>query len=352
MDEKADGIRTGEIYAGYAADEEIRFHASSGGIVSSILIDMLAGGGADGALVSRMTSIDGEIGAETNLVKERGEILLHGGSSYIDTPVLDAAARLHGFGGRAVVVCLPCQARALRKMLYKKPDLEKRIGIIIALFCRGSVEKKFYEDLFAKYGLDRAGVDSIKVRRGHRKGTVTVSYRSGGTGIIPFETMNAYRIAGIHSPRRCLWCDEHMGREADIAVGDIFTYEFKKRGIKHSAIVCWSDRGAQLVDDLKTRGIVEIEYFGMKRYEDQFRGVLEFGDRLGPRFLAAGIAGAGSRGRPPLFFNLFHTIAWTLVFLNSRMSRSSRGRRFLFGLPSCIVRLEALGIKALSRIRM
>ncbi len=352
MDKRVNKIETGEMYAGYAVDEEIRLHASSGGIVSSILCDMIAAGGADGALVSRITSVDGDICAVTNLVKDRPEILLHGGSSYIDTPVLKAAARLRDFDGRAAVVCLPCQARALRKALLEKPDLEKRIAVIIALFCRGAVGERFYEDLFSKLGLDRSEVDSVKVRRGHRKGTVTVAYRDGAVRTIPFDSMNAYRIAGIHSLERCFWCDEHMGREADIAVGDIFAPEYKKRDIKHSALVCWSGRGARLVEDLEKRGIVDLEYFGIKKYRDRFKAVEDFSNRLGPRYFAARLAGIGSSGRPPLVFNLFHALAWALVFTNGRISRSARGRRFLFGLPSRVVKLEALTVKALSRIRL
>jgi coenzyme F420-reducing hydrogenase beta subunit len=345
-----DAIKKGELYAGYAVDESVRPHASSGGVVSAALIDLLERRAVEGALVSRIVSRSGRIDAVTEIVRDRKGVLTSAGSSYIDTPVLDAVMRLPRVPGKAAVVGLPCQVRVLRRMLAKHPELREKTSIIIGLFCRGAVRRAFYEDLFARYRIDQATIDSVKVVRGHVKGEVVVSLQNGGRRSIPFQTMNAYRIAGIHQMIRCIWCDEHLAVEADIAVGDIFTPEFKKRPIKHSAFIGWSERGAELLEDMCGRNVLAGEHFGIDRYRSRFARIERFGKRLAPRYFAARLAGIKPPGHVASFFNPFHALAWTILCANSRMSRTRNGRKFLFALPPWAISFEALLVRALSRL--
>ena len=365
MAENQTDIRQGEIYAGYATDIDIRAHASSGGIVSAVLVDLLKTGRIDGALVSRIESrggisgsggISGTIRGVTEQAVDRAGILRSAGSSYIETPVIRSARDLQGISGRFALVGLPCQVRTLRRYLSARPELEERIPCVIGLFCRGTVAGSLYDDLFSKYGIDSSAVTSVKVRRGHIGGEVRIGLADGTLRTVPFRRMNSYRIAGIHSMPRCLWCDEHLAAEADIAVGDIFTGEYRKREVKHSAFVCWTGAGASFMEEISKKGLVTAEYFGTERYRRTFAGIEDFSNRLGPRYMAARLTGTRPRGRPkdrPDFFvNIFHSLAWTIIFANNRLSRSTKGRKLLFGLPSWVIELEAMAVKALSRIRI
>jgi coenzyme F420 hydrogenase subunit beta len=347
-----DDILQGEFYAGYATDADIRAHASSGGIVSAVLIDLLETGRIDGALVSRIESRDGRIRGATEQAVDRAGILRCAGSSYIETPVIDAARNLQGIEGRFALVGLPCQIRTLRRYLSTRPDLEEKIPFLIGLLCRGTVAGDLYDDLFSKYGIDGSAVTSVKVRRGHIGGDVIIDLAEGTSRTIPFRELNSYRIAGVHSMPRCLWCDEHLAAEADIAVGDIFTGEYRKKQIKHSAFVCWTGRGASLMREIFKKKLVAAEYFGMKRYRRTFSGIEDFSNHLGPRYLAARLTGTRPRGRHGTFGNIFHSLAWTIIFANNRLSKTMKGRKLLFGLPAPVIQLEAMTTKALSRIRI
>ncbi len=345
-------IEQGELYAGYAADTDIRAHASSGGIVSAILIDLLETGRIDGALVSMIGSRDSHIRGVTERAVDRAGILQCAGSSYIETPVIGAARNLREITGRYALVGLPCQIRTLRKYLSTRPGLKEKIPYIIGLFCRGTVAGGLYDDLFLKYGIARSAVATVKVRREHIGGDLIINLADGTSRTIPFRKMNSYRIAGIHSMPRCLWCSEHLAAEADIAGGDIFTGKYRKKQIKHSAFVCWSGTGASLMEETIKKGLVTAEYFGMKRYRRTFAGIETFSNRLGPRYMAARLTGARPRGRPSAFNNIFHSLAWTIIFANNRLSRTMKGRKLLFGLPSWVIQLEAMTVKALSRIHI
>ena len=344
-------IRRGELYAGYALDETVRAHASSGGVVSGILIDLLERRQIDLALVSRITSHRGRICGVTVPAHGREEILKNAGSSYIDTPVLQKVRELKYFQGRVAVVALPCQVVRLRDRMSREPELQNKISLVIGLFCRGNVTSRFFDEYFARCGIDPREVDSVKVSREHLKGKVRVRLRDGGERNIPFMRMNAYRLVGAYAKPLCAWCDEHVAREADISVGDIFMPEFKRKEIKHSAFIARSEETVALLEDMCARGILTAEYVGIERYRKTFARVERFTDTLASRYPAARLTGLKTpRSRDRGGINPFHFLAWTFIFLNSRISRKRWGRRFLFALPSSSISLMALMVKGLSRL--
>lgn len=324
---------------------------SSGGIVSCILLDLLARGQIDGALVSRITTVAGHMGAVTTLARTREEILQCGGSSYIDTPVLQKFNEIKDTPGRYAVVCLPCQARTLHNQLERNPELREKFPVVIGLFCRGNVTATFYDDYFARIGIDTAQVESVRVKRGHLQGDVIVSLKNGGERTIPFMKINTYRLAGIHPKALCAWCDEHMSASADIAVGDIFTPEFKQRPIKHSAFIPHSPEAVSLLQDLETRGVLTAEFVGMQQYRQAFARIERFSDTLASRYPAARFTGQVVPRQPkPGRSNFFHVLAWIIMFQNKKLSQSEKGRRFLFSLPAPVVQAMAFLAKALSRL--
>ena len=351
MEGKTISIIPGELYAGYALDAALRKRVSSGGVVSAVLIDLLERGEIDGAVVSRITAQDGHLAAVSSVARTREEVLQHGGSSYVDTPVLQAVNALKDQPGRYAVVALPCQARALRSQMKRNPELREKFFPIIGLFCRGNVTETFYEDYFRRVGIDPAQVESVHVIRGHLQGDVVVRLHSGEERIIPFMTINSYRLAGIHPKALCAWCDEHTSEESDLAVGDIFMPEFKQRIVKRSAFVAHTPQAAALIERLEANGLLISEFVGRERYRQAFASIERFSNTLAPRYLAARISGVTApRTRPPGRVNPFHVLAWVVLFINKRLSQSERGRCFLFALPPLLVKLTAYKVKALSRL--
>jgi len=343
-------IQPGELYAGYASDAAVRAAASSGGVVSAILLELLRRGHG-GALVSRITSSSDGIVAETVLARTPEEVLRCGGSSYIDTPVLQAVHRLRDERGPIAVVALPCQVRALRRMMQRQPELSAKFFPVIGLFCRGSVRAEFYDDFFRSIGLDPRHVSSVKVARGHVKGQVIIRRDNGGETNIPFMRLNAYRLAGIHAKRLCAWCDEHMAAEADLSVGDIFTSNFKHREIKHSAFAARNERFASLVAEMVEQGQLTAERVGMDSYCRTFRKIERFSNQQVSRWPGAFLFGPRRpSGKLSGRFNLFHSLAWMIILCNGWLSRKPWGRRVLYAMPRPMVTVAALLVKGLSRL--
>lgn len=346
----ATSIEAGELYAGYALDSQVRAAASSGGVVSAILLELLARGHA-GALVSGIGSGPDGVQATTIVAATRDQVLAHAGSSYVDTPVLQTIRSLADAPGPFAVVALPCQARALRRMIDRHDELRDKFWPVIALFCRGNVTAAFYDDFFRSMKIDPRRVRSLKVARGHVKGTVTARLDDESDLVVPFMKLNAYRLAGIHAKGLCAWCDEHDGEAADIAVGDIFMPEFKRREIKHSAFVARNARSRALLEELIARGCITAEPVGMDRYHRTFKRIERFSNQQASRKLPAWLVGL-ARPKGPLSgrFNVFHSMAWLIIFLNARLSRSRWGRRWLYALPRAVISGMAFLVKGLSRL--
>lgn len=343
-----------ELYAGHTQDAGAQGQVASGGIVSAILIDLLERQVVDGVVVSRIEARDGHIQPVTEIVRSPAEVYRYAGSSYIDTPVLDIVGTLETLPGRYAVVALPCQVRTLQNWLARKPELRERIYAVISLFCRGTVKSEFYDDYLHRVGIAPDEVDTIKVSRSYVRGTVTVHRKGGGNHEIPFMRLNSYRQAGIHAKALCGWCHEHTGNQADISVGDIFMARFNERETKHSAFIGWTERGIEVLRGLCERGAITAEFVGWQTYHQQFAKTEQMSNTLASRYTAARLVGEKrprhlqeeQAGR----FNVAHCLAWMLFFFNGKLSRSATGRKFLYALPSPVVTVMALVIKAFSRL--
>lgn len=298
-----------------------------------------------------MTSRDGHLRGITTLARTRAEILEHGGSTYVDTPVIETIKQIKNDAKKIAVVTLPCQARILQTQMVRNPELRQKIFLMIGLFCRGNVTEQFYQDYFNRFGINQAEVDSIRVRRKHVKGDIFIKMQNGTSLVIPFMTINSYRIAGIHLKPLCAWCNEHTAKSADIAVGDIFMKEFKKRKIKYSAFVAHTPEASTLLQTLQRRKIITAEYVGWARYKAIFGRIEKFSDTLASRCVAAKIVGLkGPERNKKEKLNPFHVLSWVILFQNKRLSESEPGRRFLFSLPKPVISLIAFLVKGLSRL--
>lgn len=298
-----------------------------------------------------MTSRDGHVRGITTLAGTREEILEYAGSTYVDTPVIDTIKQIKNDVNRVAVVALPCQARILKSQMARDPELRLKLFPIIGLFCRGNVTEKFYENFFNRFRINQAEIDSIRVKRSHIKGNVFIRMQSGAVSVIPFMTINSYRMAGIHAKALCCWCDEHTAESADIGVGDIFMKEFKKREIKHSAFVAHTPEANSLLQTLQQREIIKAEYVGWANYKEIFGRVEKYSDTLASRCLAARIVNLKSpKCNKKEKINLFHVLSWVIFFQIKKFSESESGGRFLFSLPSPVISFFAFLIKGLSRL--
>ncbi len=216
-----DGL--GAVVGKYAVRAGVqRDEFQDGGIVTALLLALLAGGDIDGALVSKPSDDPDEPwkGVATVATTPQ-EIAASSGSFYNQTMALagldlsryDLPAR-----PRLAVVGTPCEIEGIRAMQARRwPTGVHRVDAIvltIALLCTKSFD---YEALMLRELRDRRGLDLDRVSKVDViHGRMIVEYADGQVAVDePIKDFHGAALKG------CDECADFLGRSADISVGSV-----------------------------------------------------------------------------------------------------------------------------------
>ena len=251
---------------GYSLDEDVRKGAASGGLVSSMLIDQLESGKITGAITCKTEVSDGELKFLTVLCKTKEEIVDCQTSIYSDFNHLKGIIRiLEEEDGVFGIVALPCQWNALNNFIKQRPDLMKKIGLRIGLWCGHTSDRSLIYDFLRVNKGEMKNVDRFYYRRGLWRGETEVIFKSGDVMKLPFQKgygllQNLY----IDSKKRCFSCLDHFAENADISFGDAWIREMKSRRTKYSLSVIFTENGVNAMSGLLNNDRVYLEEISPK----------------------------------------------------------------------------------------
>jgi coenzyme F420-reducing hydrogenase beta subunit/polysaccharide pyruvyl transferase WcaK-like protein len=248
-----------QCFVGYAASEDVREGAASGGAVSATLVWLLETGRIDGALVSRLIPNEGRLQPQTWVARSREEILSARTSIYLDFPLTQHFLRLLDSAGRYAVVALPCQLAALRKMEQKRPELRDKIACRLGLVCGHASDRKLLDRVLEKKGIRQEDIREFAFRKGHWRGRSYVSMNDGTEITFPYLDFGLYQNLWLHCARRCLSCQDHFAEHSDLSFGDAWLPELKSQPIKHSIIVSRSAEATAVLDEMMAQGALAAE---------------------------------------------------------------------------------------------
>ena len=221
---EADDIILGsylKCYTGYATESKVRYKASSGGVVTGLLIYALEHGIIDGALVTRMNK-DRPWEPEPFIAKTRDEIIEASTSKYCPVPaniMITELLNAHE-GEKFAVVGLPCHIQGIRKaeQVYKK--LRARGVLHIGLFCSHTDTFWQTDYLLKSMNVSKDDLKSIRYRGEGWPGTMSVQLKNGTDSSVPFHKGIFPHVMWFNAMNRCLYCCDLTAELADISVGD------------------------------------------------------------------------------------------------------------------------------------
>jgi coenzyme F420 hydrogenase subunit beta len=198
--------------------------AQDGGVVTALLLALLAGGDIDGAVVSKpSTDPDEQWKGIATIATTAKEIQAASGSFYNQTMALaelDVSRYQLPPNPRLAVVGTPCEIQGIRAMQARRwPTGAHRVDAVvltIALLCTKSFD---YEALMLRELRDKRGLDLDRVSKVDViHGRMIVEYRDGHVAVDePVKDFHGAALKG------CDECADFLGRSADLSIGSVGT---------------------------------------------------------------------------------------------------------------------------------
>ncbi len=206
-----------EIWEGYAVDPEIRFQASSGGLLTALSLFCLQEADMEFVLQAGMDPQQPWRNA-THASRGRADLLAHTGSRYATSSPCEGLPWIEHSEGQCLLVAKPCDVAGAALLRRENPALDRRIGLVLTFFCAGTPSTRGTLDLLRELGVDPGELSGLRYRGLGWPGGFRPALRDGGSRFLGYQEswgrLTAYR------PLRCHLCPDGLGRLADISCGD------------------------------------------------------------------------------------------------------------------------------------
>jgi coenzyme F420 hydrogenase subunit beta len=205
---------------GYASDPEVRYRASTGGVLTALGQFLLESGRA--AFVLHVAaSKTSPMRSERRLSFDAASVLEGAGSRYgpaaplIDfTSVLDRAQPF-------ALIAKPCDISAVRNLAKLDPRVDRYMRYALTLVCGGASELTKSQDIVKEFGIDEEQLALFRYRGYGNPGPTRLESKDGRTFELTYQQMwaeeSTWRIQS-----RCKICPDAVGESADIVASDVW----------------------------------------------------------------------------------------------------------------------------------
>ena len=249
------------MWDGHAADEEVRFRASSGGAATALALFALEAQGFHGVLhIAARPDVPWL--NHTILSRDRAALLAATGSRYAPASPCDGLEQVASAPGPCVLIGKPCDIAGAQQARRLRPELDDRLGLTIAIFCAGTPSTAGTLEMLEQMGIDPEQLDSVRYRGEGWPGMAQGKGRSKGGEVRHEQLTYGESWGGIlnkHRPWRCYVCADHTGEFADIAVGDPWYHGVGDGEAGRSLIVARTARGQRFVERAIAAGVLRCE---------------------------------------------------------------------------------------------
>ena len=250
------------VRTGSATDAPLRHHASSGGVLSALLLYLVESEVVDSVVhiaASDVSPIENAIVESAN----RAGVFAAAGSRYAPSAPLAALRAQLAQPGRFALVAKPCDVAAVRALSRHDRRVEEKIPIILSFFCGGIPSVHGARQILSRLDVREQEVASFRYRGDGWPGFATARLKDGRDARMSYaESWGG--ILSNHVQFRCKICPDGTGGFADIACGDAWYaddngYPLFDEAEGRSLIVSRTGRGEDLVRRAVEAGYIAAE---------------------------------------------------------------------------------------------
>lgn len=247
------------VYSGYSLNQEIRFKASSGGVITALCCYLLNNNVVDGII---HTTFDPNEPTKTITICSTtcNELVLRCGSRYsISSPLYEInklvePLKKYAFVGK------PCDVVALRNYMKEDDYINTHIAYLFSFFCAGTPSYNANRNLIDNMGCNYFDLKSLNYRGNGWPG-LTIAIDSKGKEYYTDYVTSWMNILGRDIKKVCKFCFDSIGEKADISCGDLWnlTNEGKPDFSENDGVNCiftWNDKGQSLLNDAQNKGYI------------------------------------------------------------------------------------------------
>jgi coenzyme F420 hydrogenase subunit beta len=250
------------ISQGYADDRALRHHASSGGVLSALLVHLIESRAID-FVVQTAAAEDWPIGNSAAVSTNSGDVFAAAGSRYAPSaPLQDLRAYLQR-PGRFAFVGKPCDVAALAELRRRRPEVAEKVPILISFFCAGVPSLHGAREILAKLNAAESDLQSFRYRGDGWPGYATASLKDGTERRMSYADSWG-GILSHHVQFRCKICPDGTGGLADIVCADAWHcddhgYPLFDEQEGYSLIVTRTEKGEALLRGAIAAGRIQVE---------------------------------------------------------------------------------------------
>ena len=248
------------VYLGWSENKDIRKHASSGGILTSMCIYLLEQGIVDGIIQTKQDAVV-PYATDTVVSKTKEDVLRCMGSRYSISSPLSDIRQIIERGKKYCFIGKPCDVYALKAYMVQDKELAEIIPITMSFFCAGMPSVDAQRKLLVTLESSEEQCSDLRYRGDGWPGFATVTNKNGDTHQISYEESWG-NILGRDVRKICRFCIDGIGAFADIACGDAW---YLKDGVPdfteadgRNVIFVRSDIGCELLKNAEAKGYIHI----------------------------------------------------------------------------------------------
>lgn len=222
-----------DIFVASSGDRRLRSSATSGGVVTQVLLNHFDKGLIDAAVLVDMDNKK-PWQPEVIIARSREDIIRAKGSKYVTILIkdfLEKVEMLEKEKKRYAVVGLPCHIRILHS-LSKKGKLEGLV-LKIGLFCGYNMPPEATYFVLRKLGIKKEDVAVLRYRAGKYPGGMLIRTKDGIEYFLPKHYYDFLNLMFL--PAGCSRCKDYTSERADLSCGDAWGYDDKTVLIKRKS---------------------------------------------------------------------------------------------------------------------
>ncbi len=251
---------------GFTTDAALRHQASSGGMISGLLVYALSSGLVD-FVVQTGADPDAPLANATGVSANRDDVFAAAGSRYTASSPLADLETWMARPGRFAFVGKPCDVTALRARARQDPRIDAKVPLMLAFFCAGIPSAAGTRRILDKLGVAEADVATFRYRGDGWPGFATATRKDGTTARMSYADSWG-DILSKQVQFRCKICPDAVGGSADIACADAWYgddrgYPSFEEQDGRSLVIARTKVGDALLAEARAAGAIETTPLAM-----------------------------------------------------------------------------------------